>query len=158
MLSDVVQAYRLRTVDDQTQEPVPAGQLSDPDSVLLRDAVVDEGTQPLVRGVAQHTERGVAGFDHPARDGHDPGQHAVEAELGGHGQDGVEQQLQPRLLVQRSLHARLDLADQVLELGRVQVVTVAPHYWSAAGRGCFTEKIAAWVLLESPSLASIEDT
>ena len=113
--------------------------------------MIDERPQPFVGCVSEHAERGVPGITQSARDRDDPGQDAVEAEVRSHRDHRIEQQLQARLLVE-ALCMRAWTSPRVL---------MPPKCRSSSdcdSRVCFTAKMAACVLLEKPSLASIEDT
>ena len=102
---DVVEPDRPRVVDEQPEQPVPGRQGPDLDHLVLAHAVVDEGPQPALRTDVQHAEGGVLGVHQRAGDGHDPGQHPVEGEVGRHRHDRVQEQPQPRLLVEHALDA-----------------------------------------------------
>ena len=78
--------------------------------------MVDEGAQPPLRPGVEDTQRGVLRVDQGAGDRHDPREDPVEGEVGGHRDDGVEQQAQPGLLVEHALHPVQHLAQEVVEL------------------------------------------
>ena len=113
---DVVQAQRLGLVDEQAQEPVAGGQGTDLLDLDRVHAVVHERAQPLPRGRVQHAQGGVVRPGQLPGDRHDPGEHSVEAEVSGHGDDRVQEQAQPGLLVDRSVDPGEDLPQQDLEL------------------------------------------
>ncbi len=155
VLGDVVQPQRVRLVDDQAEQPVAGRQVADLQDLLLADPVVHEGPQPLAGTGAEHAQGGVPRTDQLAAHADDPGQHAVEAEVGADADDGVEQQPPARLVVEDHVDAGEHLAQQRVEgdlAQRVLVLVVA--HWSR----CLVAKIAAWVRLSSPSLASSEET
>ena len=76
---------------------------------------------------AQHAERGVLGVDQAARDADDAREHAVEGEVGRDRDDRVEEQLEPGLLVEGSVHALDDSVDQLLELDLVDTRALLVH-------------------------------
>ena len=119
--------------------------------------MVDERLQPVTIAGVEHPERGVLGIDEPARDLDDPQEHAVQGDVGRHGDHCVQQELEPHSLVDGALHARLDLVDQLLEPRFAQESTTV-DVRHLPGPGCLTEKIAAWVRLLSPSLANRDET
>ena len=111
--------------------------------------MVHERAQTLVRPGGQHAQGGVAGSGELTADLDDARQHAVEREVGRHRHDGVQQEPQPGLLVEGSVDPGQHLPKKVLEVCALDVTHSC---------GCLREKIAAWVRLSSPSLASIDET
>ena len=138
---DVVQPDRSRLVDEQAQQPVPGGKVTDLRDLVGAHPVVHEGTQPSLRPDVEDTERGVLGVDQGARDRHDPGQHPVQGQVGRHRHHRVQQQSKPGLLVEDALDAAQHLAEQIVELDLAQsarsidlgpVIAAAVHLASSA--------------------------
>ena len=116
MRREVAQAQRFGLVDDQAEKPVPRRQLADLDDLVVGHPVVDERAQPPLAADVEHAQRGVLRVGEVARDRHDPGEDAVEREVGGHRDDRVEEQPQPGLLVEDAVDPGQHLAQQVVEL------------------------------------------
>ncbi len=114
---DLVQPQRLRPVDDQPEQTVPAGQLADQLTLVVADAVVDERPQRVLGAGAEDPERRVAGAGQLAGDLDDPGEQTVEGQVRGDADHGVEQELEPALVRHHPVHPLEQLAQQVVELG-----------------------------------------
>ena len=119
----------------------------------------------LSRSRVQDSERGVVGAGELPGDLDDPGKHAVQAEVSGHRHDGVEQQPQPAcssrapLTRFRTSRSRSSKSAAAMPPDLDQACVSFPAYGpDGQSFGCLMEKIAAWVLLSRPSLASIEET
>jgi len=92
-----VQPERLRGVDDDAEQTVPARQVPDPGPLLGAHAVGHERPQPAVRPRPEHPQRAVPGVREPAGDPHDPLEDAVEVEVRRDADDCVQQAPEPVL-------------------------------------------------------------
>lgn len=98
MRGDVLDAQRLRILDQQPQHPaaVREGHAGQSGALLLAQAGGDELLQVLT-GLVEHAQGAVAGADQIHRGGDDAPQHGGQVQLAADGEDGVEQPLQPVL-------------------------------------------------------------
>ena len=116
MRGDLVQPDRPRVVDQEAQEPVPGGQVTDLRDLYGVHPVVDEGAQPSISAHVEHTQGGVLGVHQAAGHGHDAREHPVEGQVCPHRHDGVEQQPEPFLLVERAVDPVEHLTQEVVEV------------------------------------------
>jgi hypothetical protein len=68
------------------------GQIADLDDLIGGHALVDERPESPLRSGPEHAKRRILRVGERAGDGHDPGKNAVQAQVGGHRDDGIEQQ------------------------------------------------------------------
>jgi hypothetical protein len=115
VLGDVAQPQWFGPVDDQAEQPVTARQVTDGVPLLLREPVRDERLQPAARPRAEHPQGGVLGVRELAGGLHDAMQHAVQRQVAGDRDDGVEQKRQPVLPVDDLADAVQELTEQVVE-------------------------------------------
>ena len=96
------------------------GQVTDLDDLIGGHAVVNERPESPLRSRPEHAQRRILRVGESGCDGHDPGQHAVKAQVGGHRDDRIEQQAEPGLLVEHPVHPVEHLSQELVELDVVQ--------------------------------------
>jgi hypothetical protein len=114
MTGQVSEPERDRLPDQQPEDPLAPGQVTDPGDQLLAHACVHELFQLSV--TAEHAECRVPGTDKVPRRRHDLPQHHRQAQLAGYQGIGAQQPAQPPLGGQHIIGAVYQLHQQLIQL------------------------------------------
>ena len=132
MTGQVSEPQRDRLADQQPEDPLAPGQLTDPCDQLLVHPRVHELFQLPV--TAQHAERRVPGTDQLPGRPHDLPQHHRQAQLAGYQGIGAQQPAQPPLGGQHVIGAVYQLHQQLIQFQPRHVRETQPaHHLGGAG-------------------------
>ena len=115
VLGDVLEPTRLRVTDEESENAVAAGRMTDLRAFLCRHPAGDELDEPLPVA-ADDPERPVARVDECGGGLDDSAEHLGQVEVGAHGDDGVEKLAHPFLGEPRGPSAGSQLVHEVVEI------------------------------------------
>src|SRR5690348_16057190 len=102
-------------IDEQSQDAVASGEITDSLNLLVSQTLGDEQLEAPFGPVAEDAERGVSRLDEVPGDLDDPVQQLVQRKPRGHGDDCIQQEAPPDLLVPSVLDPTQDLCQQLVE-------------------------------------------